>query len=247
MRQPDLFPEFPRPEDDDQPTAEAATEVVTPKPKRHPKATAAAAPVPVVVTPTPAPATPAAPAANPFDPAALRLGSDFSEGLGVRKVITTIPVRKPSKSEWFRVRPGAEWRLQTAVLEVEAGVERSTYLVAAPLWPDLSGEISPALVLCCVNRANDLFLWRIKLPGPDGRSNTWTESALRIAQAAEGTWCRMSSDTTNGHYSHCEPSVELPEPKWPELTFGAILETAFRDRFIASSDHAVLRSLRGEI
>ena len=134
-----------------------------------------------VATPTPTPessrpeplATPARPEPpDPFDPAALRLSADYSEGLGVRKVITTVPNRKPNKSEWFQVRAGEQWRLQTAVLELENGVERVTYLVAPPLWPELSGEISFALLLTCVNRANDVFLWRIKLPGLDGRSNS---------------------------------------------------------------------------
>jgi hypothetical protein len=194
------------------------------------------------------PTHPAAPAASPdpFDPAALHLGADYSEGLGVRKVISTIPVRKPNKSEWFQVRPGPQWRLQTAILEVGAGVDRAVYLVTKDLWADLSGEISPALVLTCTNRAGDLFLWRVKLPGPDGRTNTWTESALRIAQAAETTWCRMVADTTNGHYTHFEPAAELPEPKWPDgLDFHQILKIAFRDKFIDSEDHAILRSLRG--
>jgi hypothetical protein len=190
-------------------------------------------------------AAPAAPP-DPFDPTALHLGADYSEGLGVRKVISTVPVRKPNKSEWFQVRPGPAWRLQTALLEVEAGVDRAVYLVAKHLWADLSGEIAPALVLTCTNRAGDLFLWRVKLPGPDGRTNTWTESALRIAQAAETTWCRMVSDTTNGHYTHFEPAAELPEPKWPEgLDFHQILKIAFRDKFIDSADHAILRALRG--
>jgi hypothetical protein len=194
------------------------------------------------------PTHPAAPAAppDPFDPAALHLGADYSEGLGVRKVISTVPVRKPNKSEWFQVRPGPAWRLQTALLEVEAGVDRAVYLVAKHLWADLSGEISPALVLTCTNRAGDLFLWRVKLPGPDGRTNTWTESALRIAQAAESTWCRMVADTTNGHYTHFEPAAELPEPKWPDgLDFHQILKIAFRDKFIDTADHAILRALRG--
>jgi hypothetical protein len=192
------------------------------------------------------PAAPQPQPPDPFDPASLHLGADYSEGLGVRKVISTVPVRKPNKSEWFRVRPGTNWRLQTAILEVEAGVDRAVYLVAKHLWPDLSGEIAPALVLTCTNRAGDLFLWRVKLPGPDGRSNTWTESALRIAQAAEATWCRMVADTTNGHYTHFEPAAELPEPTWPEgLDFAQILKIAFRDKRIDSADHAILRALRG--
>lgn len=212
---------------------------------------AAATPTPTSEQPPPVPpTTPATPPTrpeppDPFDPASLRLGADYSEGLGVRKVITTIPNRKPNKSEWFQVRQGEEWRLQTAVLELEKGVERSTYLVAPSLWADLSGEITPALLLTCVNRSNDLFLWRIKLPGSDGRSNTWTDSALQIAKAAETTWCRMVSDIANGIYTHYEPTGELPDPKWPELSLNEILKLAFRGRMIDSLDHPIIHELRG--
>jgi hypothetical protein len=191
------------------------------------------------------PASPRPEGPDPFDPASLHLGSDYGKDLGVRKVITTIPCRKPSKSEFFQVRPGAGWRLQTAVLEIESGVERQTYLVARHLWSSLEGEVSPALVLTCVSRFGDLFLWRVKLPGADGRTNTWTESALRISQHAENAWCRLVSDTKNGHYSHVEATGDLPDPKWPELSFSEIVKIAFKDRFIDSADHTVLRQLRG--
>jgi len=225
---------IPTPPDD----AAVPEQVATPTPSLEPTQPE----LPAAPT-TPPPARPEPP--DPFDPAALRLGADYSEGLGVRKVISTVPNRKPNKSEWFQARAGDGWRLQTAVLELEKGVERLTYLVAPSLWADLSGEITPALLLTCVNRANDLFIWRIKLPGADGRSNTWTDSALQIAKAAETTWCRMVSDTTNGIYTHYVPTAELPDPKWPELSFNEIIKLAFRGRMIDSLDHPVLRDLRG--
>ena len=198
--------------------------------------------------PEAAPVPPTPP--DPFDLAALRLGSDYAAGLGVKRVITTIPVRKPSKDEWFRRRPGEAWMLTTAVLEVEKGVERSTYLLARPLWTDYSGEVTPAVLFVCMNRQGDLFVWRVKLPGPDGRANTWTESALEIAKAADTTWCRMKSDMTNGIYTHFVPAddVVLPEPAWPaDLTMGDIIKIAFRGRLIETADHPVLRELRGEL
>lgn len=190
------------------------------------------------------PPAPAAAPPDPFDPAALRLGADYSAGLGVKKVISTIPVRKPGKQEWFRVRPGEEWRIQTAIFEAEEG--REIYLVDRALWTDLAGEIHPALLLVCVNRSGDLFLWRAKLPGEDGRSNTWTESALRIAAAAERQWARMVANMGAGHYEHFEPATGLPDPEWPALTLPEILRIAFRDRFITALDHPLVRQLRGQ-
>jgi len=38
-------------------------------------------------------------AANPFDPSRLRLSQNFSETVGVKKALITVPVRKPNKQE----------------------------------------------------------------------------------------------------------------------------------------------------
>lgn len=221
----------------DLPTAEPQTDGGAPPAELQPAEPAPAA--------APAPERPVPP--NPFDPKSLRLDSDYAKGLGVRKVVTVIPNRKPHKSEWFRVRAGAEWRLETAVLELEKGVERATYLVAAHLWPELGDEIVPALLVCCTNRTGDLFLWRIKLPGVDGRVNTWTESAVQAMKLAETDWCRMFADMDNGFYQLRTSSAGWPEPTWPELTFPEILKIAFRDRMIDTVDHPILTELRGGV
>jgi hypothetical protein len=38
----------------------------------------------------------------------------------------------------------------------------------------------------------------------------------------------------------------LGEPKWPEESFPKLLKIAFKDRFVDSADHPLLRQLRGE-
>jgi hypothetical protein len=73
---------------------------------------------------------------DPFDPASLRLGQDFVSSIGVKKVLTVVRCRKPSRQEFVRVRPGVEWRLETAVYEDK--VQRETYLV------DRGFQASPA-------------------------------------------------------------------------------------------------------
>ena len=41
---------------------------------------------------------------NTFDPGALRLTQDFAT-LGVKKALTTVPVRKANRQDFIRVRP----------------------------------------------------------------------------------------------------------------------------------------------
>ncbi len=91
-----------------------------------------------------------------------------------------------------------------------------------------------------------MFLWPVKLPGPDGRPNDWNASALAAAQLAETRWVRMAANMGAGLYDTFVASGELADPEWPELSFHEILRLSFKDRFIDSADHPVLRSLRGE-
>lgn len=181
---------------------------------------------------------------DPFDPASLRIGAEYASGLGVKKVLLTIPIRKPNKTEWFRVRPGDDWRLETTVFETE-GLGGSTYIVTPSLRDEFGANLAAAVLLTCINRAGDLFLWKIKLPGPDGRANPWTESALGCASEAEKRWCRMVANMTAGNYDVFTSVAGWPEPKWPDVEFPAILKTAFRDRLIDSADHPALLELRG--
>ena len=118
-------------------------------------------------------------ALNPFDPASLRLDQDFASTLGVRKVLTTVPCRKPNRHEFVRVRPAEEWRLETGIFEDKTN--REVYLVRRDLWPELAGEVYPVCLFLTVNRQSDVFFWPVKLPGADGKSNVWNDSALAAA------------------------------------------------------------------
>lgn len=49
----------------------------------------------------------------------LRLSQDFASQAGVKKAILTIPVRKPGRQTFVRVRSGEQWRFQTALLTLK--------------------------------------------------------------------------------------------------------------------------------
>lgn len=183
------------------------------------------------------------PAPDPFDPARLRLSQDFASSIGVKRVLTTVPCRKPNRHEFVRVRRGEDWRLETGVFEDK--VNRDVYLVAPPLWSELLGEVQPVCLFLSVNRQGDVFVWPCKLPGADGRSNTWNESAMAAAWLAESSWIRLAANMGGGMYDAYEAAGELSEPTWPELSLQQILKLCFKDRFIQTLDHPVIRALRG--
>ena len=183
-------------------------------------------------------------APDPFDPASLRLNQDFASAAAVKKVLTTVPCRKPNRHEFVRVRPGETWRLETGVFEDR--VNRDVYLVQPNLWSELAGEVYPVCLFLTVNRQGDTFLWPVKLPGIDGRSNTWNDSALSAARLAESKWVRVAANMNNSMYDVLGALGELAEPAWPELTLQEILRLCFKDRFIREVDHPAIRALRGE-
>lgn len=175
----------------------------------------------------------------------LRLSQNFAESTGVKKLVTTIPVRKPNKQDFVRVHPDAAFRLETAVLEFKE--DREIYLVAPHLWADLVGELTPKVLFTTMNRQKVLSVWAIRLPNEDGKHDDWNASALEAAQAAQKNWVRFASNMSLGAYDVFEASAALPEPEWGDMDFQKILEIAFKGRFIDTLDHPALRRLRGEV
>ena len=187
------------------------------------------------------------PVLDPFDPARLRLTQDFAATVGVKKKLLTVPVRKPSK-EWFvRVHSDEAYRITTAVIELKEE-DRETYLVEPELWPELSTEstFSPRAIFTAMSRQGTLFLWPVRLPGPDGKNNEWNRTLLEAATMAQDKWVRVAANMSLGAYDVYEAQGDTPDPTWPAESFGELLKVAFQNRFIESMDHPVLKRLRGE-
>ncbi len=181
---------------------------------------------------------------DPFDPARLRLSQDFGT-VGVKKAIISVPVRKPDRQWFVRVHPDEGWRLPTAVIEIKE--DREVHLVDPAVATELPAEVVPVMLFTSITRQGVLFLWSIRLPGEDGKHNEWHRSALEAAQRAQKRWVRVVANMTAGGYDVYEAVGALPEPVWPDLSFRELLKIAFKDRFISTADHPVLRRLRGEV
>jgi hypothetical protein len=181
---------------------------------------------------------------NRFNIESLRLSQDFSENLGVKKLLTTVPVRKPTRQEWVRVCPNPAYRLEPAAL-LELKEDREHYLVMPGLTGELLGEFSPAGLYLSVTRQNAYFLWPAKFPGIDGKDNEWNRSSREAVDRATQGWLRVASNMAISAYEMYEASGEIPEPAWPEIPFEDILQIAFRGHVIDTPDHSVILRLRG--
>jgi len=183
--------------------------------------------------------------ATPFDNlSALRLDQSYADTVGVKKLLTTVPVRKPNRQEFVRVHPDPAYRLTPAAI-IEVKEDREVYLVMPDMAPILPGEFSTVTLLTTINRQGTLHIWPVKLPTPEGRQNEWHRSAAEAAERAMKKWVRVTSSMSLGAYEIFEAGGDLPEPVWPDYAFEEILKIAFRDRVVDRADHPLVQRLLG--
>jgi hypothetical protein len=174
------------------------------------------------------------------------------EALDLEAVTTTVPVRKPRRTEFFRVRDGSDHTVDAPVIVHEDGMESSTYWLSPQVRPELNAELGEALrmvrLFTCMNKRGVMFFWPARLPTAAGNSGrAWHQSALLVAEEAKRLWVKMIGNRDLGAYEYVKALGDLGEPQWPEKTFRELIETAFRDRVIDTMEHPVVRDLRGAI
>jgi len=173
----------------------------------------------------------------------LRLTQDFAETVGVKKLLTTIPVRRPNPQDFVRVHADPAYREAFPAIELKD--ERELYVVNRNMKAELSTECVSATLFTAINRQGVVSLWPVRLPGPDGKTNEWWRSAREAAELAMTKWVRIKANMSLGAYEIFSAESVMQEPTWPELPFNALLRIAFRDRIISSPDHPVVKRLRG--
>ena len=191
-----------------------------------------------------APGTTSTTQLDPFDPANLRLSQSFTETVGVKKLLTTIPVRKPSPQEFVRVHPSPEYRENFPIIELKD--EREEYIVTASLVPELIGEFVIKTLYLAINRQGTLFFWPVRLPGPDGKDMNWWKSGREAAELAMKDWVRVKANMNLGAYDIFKAENVISQPEWPTLGYWELIKIAFRDHLIIPIDHPVIKRLRGQ-
>ena len=191
----------------------------------------------------PDPGSTAATPPDPFDLSTLRLKPSFLETAGVKKLTTTVPVRKPGKQDFIRVRPEPEYRENFAMIDLKD--DREDYLVRPEVLHELAGEAVFKTVFTAVNRQGVVFLWPIRLPAPDDRKTEWPRSAREAAEMAMTRWVRVKANMFLGAYEITVAESAMADPIWPELTYQDLVRIAYRDRMVTTIDHPVVKRLRG--
>jgi hypothetical protein len=188
--------------------------------------------------------TTAAPAPDPFDLESLCLAQNFAETVGVKRLLKTVPVKKPGRQDFIRTHPDTKYRGNFATIEWKE--DRETYLVGGGgLAAELAGEAINVTLHTAINRQGITFLWPVRLPGIDGKDLDWYRSAREAAAEAAKSWIRVTADTNLGAYQIFAAEAITTKPDWPDVSFQELIRIAFRDRLITSLDHPVIKRLRG--
>jgi hypothetical protein len=180
---------------------------------------------------------------SPFS--SLRLSQNFGQALGVKKVLTVVPVTKPSKDRFFRTHESPQWVYPTWVLENKATSE--SYIVSEEVASVLGWLVRPVELYTAIDRQNNVFFIPVPLPGPNGIRNPWHESLLQAVTRAKLVWIRITANKDLGGYEIFEATAKLPEPTWPDLSLDDLLTIAFRGRIITDPDHPVVLEMLGGV
>jgi hypothetical protein len=179
-----------------------------------------------------------------WSPDALRIDQSFLNVGAAKKLLTTVPVRKPNKQDFVRVNPDPAYRLIVGLIELKEN--REIYLLLPAVLQELSeSEFFLATLYLTINRQRVLSVWPVKLSAADGRCNEWHTSASAAAERAMHNWIRMAANMGLGAYEISEAIANYGEPEWPEHSFMDILKIAFKNRVIETSEHPVIQQLRG--
>src|SRR5262245_9452631 len=108
-----------------------------------------------------APETPKVEVPDPFDLNRLRVPADYEADAAVKKLITTVPVRRPHRQEWIWVHPGEDYR--GVFMTIELKDEREMYVALPHIAQELPSEIQRRMIYTAQNASRVTFLWPVRM------------------------------------------------------------------------------------
>lgn len=175
----------------------------------------------------------------------LRLPADFTKNFGTKKILTNVPVGRPSKEKFFRAHPDDAMTIEVVILELKDIGE--TYVVAPDVADILGSLVRRVRLYLAVDRAGNPMLIPVPLPDADGNQNKWHASLEQAICHAKKDWIRISANKSLGSYDIHQATGQLAQPAWPNLELDELVETAFRDRIVIDENHPIVNTVLGGI
>jgi len=189
----------------------------------------------------------------PFDFETLRVTTETLP-IVVKRVVNSIPVKRPSPGiDFFRIRPGDEWKFHTYMLDLGSNnYGEGKFLLDPALYNEVIETKKLKLVTIYTGitfGSNEIFLSDIPEPDSEGKDSEYNRTRRLAYKAAETQWVKLQRNDPIGAYDTILAMSQLPEPEWPAEPENIIkaIELAFKDRFIDDHNHPILKKLRGEL
>src|SRR5258708_6389480 len=186
---------------------------------------------------------------DPFNADSLKIDQSYLDKLVAKKLLVTVPVKKPNKHHFVRVHPDRSYRQLAWLVELKEEAESEIYLVV----PAYAAEIDETLRSFCtlflaINRQKVPFIWPARMPNPENRMGmVWHATGLEAAEKAMTRWIRVAANKALGAYEIAEAEKQGGEPEWPAMSFYDILRIAFKGKVVDRADHPLIQRLRGAI
>jgi hypothetical protein len=158
--------------------------------------------------------------------------------------IVAINVGKtPGKNEFFRTHP--TFRPAVPMVDLEVGMDRHYFAVAADMVPALSGigiTVTTHTLYLTVTPAGAVKIIPVRHAMGDMEQNEYARTKEIGLIEGISQWVRLYTDMENRVYkAFPAPDKRFAEPIWPELKDAKIFRLAFRDkgRLLDSTEHAL--------
>jgi hypothetical protein len=151
-----------------------------------------------------------------------------------------IEVKKPPPDHYVHVHPDPAFNAVFPLYADSESKRYDPYLIAPGLSlpPQVQVNVKQVRLAVTVTDTGRLFLWYVPQTGSE-----WHESGDHCILTLMERWGKVISDA--GFYRLEFPEASLPEPVFPDWSLNEYLFRAFKDRYIPSPNHPVIRRLAG--
>jgi hypothetical protein len=181
---------------------------------------------------------------DPFDPENLRASQDFGSAVAVKKVLTKVDCRKPSRFEWVRVNTDPKYRAESVAL-LEMREHRETFLILPQFVNTIPTRVDLFDIYTAVTRQGVVLLWRVKHVEHGTLGASWAESMIKAIEAAKESWVRIEANNPNSCYDLSFSMNVMAEPVWPAESMRDLLKLAFSNSLVDRADHPLILQLLG--
>jgi hypothetical protein len=152
-----------------------------------------------------------------------------------------IPVVKPGRQAYWMIHPTFEFECHLLMVQED----REFYVIQPNILPWVSTKTQCYRLYLGIFPSGTLFLLPTVMQPEIGPWNGYHKAMFNAVPRAKKTWIRLEPDTNSQTYLATE-AHNLALPKWPEIDRLEIIHRAFKDRWIITKDHPILKRLRGD-